>query len=91
MLEGWVDIIHKGDPTKLSMITADLFAVTLFIPLGFASLADLLSRPKLVALEWLQKSAREATVLGSTMEDGKNIFVWLQMPGGSGPQAYALP
>jgi hypothetical protein len=78
-------------PRQLAVRVTALVLATLFIPLGYASLANLLSRPKPVALEWLQKSAPEATVLGSTIDEGKNIFVWLQMPGGNEPRAYALP
>ncbi len=77
-------------PRRLAVRVTALGLAFLFVPLGYASLADLLSRPKPVALKWLKKSAPEATVLASLMEEGKSIYIWLQMPGGSEPRAYVL-
>jgi hypothetical protein len=63
----------------------------LFIPAAYASVADLLSRPKPVSIEWMHRNAREATVLGSRISDGKAIYLWLQLPGEMQPRAYVLP
>jgi hypothetical protein len=78
-------------PRRAAVKATAVVLATLLIPLGYASLADLLSRPKPVNLEWLNKTAPEATVLGSSLEEGVRIFVWLQMPGASEPRAYVLP
>lgn len=63
----------------------------LFVPLSYVSLAELLSKPKPVSLEWARASVQEATVLGSAMREGEAIFLWLQMPGTPEPRAYRLP
>lgn len=78
-------------PRRIVVRATALLLGVLFVPLGYASLADLLSRPKPVHLEWLQKAATEATVLGSSFEEGVRIFVWLQMPSAPEPRAYVLP
>lgn len=78
-------------PRRLAVRVTALALATLFIPLGYGSLADLLSRPKPVAMEWLHKSAAQAVVLGASFVEGKHIYVWLQMPDGGEPRAYALP
>jgi len=62
-----------------------------FVPVGYVALADLLSRPKPVTLEWWAARADEATVLGSTMREGRGIYLWLQLAGFDEPRAYVLP
>ena len=78
-------------PRRLAVRITALALALLFVPLGYGSLADLLSRPKPVAMEWLRKSAPEATVLGASFVEGKHIYIWLQMPEGGEPRAYTLP
>ena len=78
-------------PRKL---VAKLVALALFaalLPLGFAGWSDLLSRPKPVTLEWLYGKQDEATVLAGSFEEGRGIFVWLQIDGAEEPRAYSLP
>jgi hypothetical protein len=68
------------------------FAVSaLFVPLSYVAFAALLSMPKPVGLEWLRAATQEANVLGSTIQEGRAIYVWLQMPGLDEPRAYTLP
>jgi hypothetical protein len=62
-----------------------------FVPLAWMAFADLLSRPKPVALEWWAAQAEEATVLGSSMREGQGIYLWLQLAGFDEPRAYVLP
>ena len=65
--------------------------VLAFVPLHFLALADLLSRPKPVSLEWWAAHADEATVLASTLREGHGIYLWLQLAGSDEPRAYVLP
>jgi hypothetical protein len=88
---GLLTSISVWAPRRVVVKAAAVMLAVLLIPLGYASLASLLSRPKPVALEWLQKQAPEATVLGSSLEEGVRIFVWLRMPGAAEPRAYVLP
>ncbi len=66
-------------------------AAVLFLPLAYASLASLLSKPKPVDLEWWMGEAEEATVLGSSIQEGEGIFLWLQLAEAAEPRAYVLP
>ena len=63
----------------------------LFMPVAYAGLSDLLSRPKPVAMEWWLDQAEEATVLGSQMREGDSLYLWLQLAGEAEPRAYRLP
>lgn len=78
-------------PRQVTVRVAALAAAILFVPLSYASLASLLSRPKPVSLEWLRGSTAEATVLGSSLQEGVAIFLWLQLPDSAEPLAYRLP
>lgn len=68
-----------------------LIAAALFLPLAYASMVDLMSRPKPIDLEWWRTAAKEATVLGSKIREKKAIDLWLQLPGDDEPRAYVLP
>lgn len=79
--------------SQRSLYTKSLavFCTALFIPVGYAGLSDLLSRPKPVALEWWLDKADEATVLGSQMQEGQGLYLWLQVAGEPEPRAYRMP
>jgi len=62
-----------------------------FLPSVYLSYVDLLSRPKPASLEWWRRHADEATVLGSKLREGENIYLWLQISGTQEPRAYVLP
>lgn len=78
-------------PRKTWVRISAVGAIALFIPAAYASLSDLLSRPKPVSIEWLHRQAKEATVLGARIEEGKAIYLWLQLPGETQPRAYVMP
>jgi hypothetical protein len=78
-------------PRQLAVKLGALCCATLFMPLGYLGLSDLLSRPKPVALEWWLGQADEATVLGSQMREGNSLYLWLQVAGSPEPRAYRLP
>ena len=42
-------------------------------------------------MEWWQNHAKEATVLGSLMQEGEGIYLWLQLPDVAEPRGYVLP
>lgn len=68
-----------------------LAVVTVFLPAGYFSLTEMLSRPKPISFELARADMAEATVLGTHMDEGKAIYVWLGMPGVADPRAYVLP
>jgi hypothetical protein len=78
-------------PRRTWVRIAAVGAAALFIPAAYASVADLLSRPKPVSIEWVHRNAKEATVLSSRISDGKAIYLWLQLPEETQPRAYVLP
>ena len=91
VLAGLVTSISIWAPRRLWLKLTALGAATLFLPIGYLSLAHLLSLPKPVALEWWLTNAASATVLGSTMRENEAIYVWLQLEQVAEPRAYALP
>ena len=78
-------------PRSLAIKAGALACTVLFMPVAYAGLSDLLSRPKPVALEWWLHEAGEATVLGSQLREGQSLFLWLQLAGEPEPRAYRLP
>jgi len=50
---------------------------------------EMLGRPKPLRLEW--RDASNAKVLGANLDEGKAIYVWLQVPNSPEPRSYALP
>jgi hypothetical protein len=78
-------------PRRLRVKATALCAAGLFMPLGYAGFADLLSRPKPVQFEWWMAHAEEATVLASQVREGEALYLWLQVEGSDEPRAYRLP
>lgn len=91
VLAGLVTSISIWAPRRLWLKLTALGAAGLFLPIGYLSLAHLLSLPKPVALEWWLSHAASATVLGFTMQEDEAIYVWLQLEEVAEPRAYALP
>ena len=91
VLAGLVTSISIWAPRRLWLKLTALGAAAMFLPIGYLSLAHLLSLPKPVALEWWLTHAPTATVLGSTVREDEAIYLWLQLEQVAEPRAYALP
>ncbi len=78
-------------PRRMWLKMSALVAAAMFIPLGYTSLSELMSRPKPVAMEWLRRELPEATLLGASMRENKAIYLWLRVPELDEPRAYVLP
>jgi len=78
-------------PRALRVKVGALITSCLFLPVAYAAMSDLLSKPKPVALEWWHGQADEAAVLSSTIREGEGIFLWLQMADIIEPRSYVLP
>ena len=78
-------------PRNLWIKVGALATTVAFLPVAYASLSTMLSRPKPIELEWSREQLAEATVLGARLEEGKAIYVWLGMEGVDEPRAYVLP
>jgi hypothetical protein len=84
-------LISIWAPRRLAIKAAALSATVLFLPLAYASLVELLSKPKPVDLEWWLSDAADAEVLAARQVENQGIYLWLQLPDIAEPRAYVLP
>ena len=91
VVAGLLTLISLWTPRRLAVKGTALATGVLLLPLSYASLVDLLSRPKPIDMEWWQDHAKEATVLGSKMQEGQGIYLCLQLPDVPEPRGYVLP
>jgi hypothetical protein len=91
VLVGVLSLISIWSPRRLPIKGTALATSVLFLPLGYAGLVDLLSKPKPVDLEWWLSDAAEAEVLAARLVENRGIYLWLQLPGLAEPRAYVLP
>ena len=73
----------------LKLVVLSLTAVWLVVAYG--ALAELLSRPKPVSLEFARSHAAEADVLAGRIVEDQAIYVWLGFGDLVEPRAYRLP
>jgi hypothetical protein len=78
-------------PRRLLTRVAAITVTALLFGSGYLGLAELLSRPKPMQLAWAEQTADEVEVLASAYQEGKAIYLWLQIPGVDEPRAYQLP
>ncbi len=90
-LAGVLATIAVRAPRRMARRAGAVAISALFIPVAYAGLADLLSRPKPIWLEWSRERVAEATVLGAQLQEGVGIYLWLNMPETDAPRAYVLP
>ena len=63
----------------------------LFIPVAYVELAELLSKTKLMSFEWYYRNTDKAILLGTTLDEGKAIYLWLRLDGSLEPRNYKIP
>jgi hypothetical protein len=90
-LAALLSLISIWAPRRLAIKGAALTTAVLFLPVSYAALVDLLSKPKPVDLEWWQSDAAEAEGLASRLVEDEAIYLWLQLPEVAEPRAYVLP
>ena len=61
------------------------------IPASYVALTEILGRPKPVAHEWWSGQATTAVLLGTTVDEGRAIYLWVQLDGERRPRYYELP
>ncbi|MGI9524688.1 MAG: hypothetical protein ACR2PG_23915 [Hyphomicrobiaceae bacterium] len=61
------------------------------LPLGYMSLAQLLSKPKPKQLAWFERNVARAHILGISFAEGKAIYLWMRLPGSIEPRYYSFP
>ena len=78
-------------PRRLAAKLLALLLAMGFMPMAYAAMAELLSKPKPATIEWALAGAGEATVLGSLAREDEAIYLWLQLADVPEPRAYMLP
>ena len=78
-------------PRKTWIRAGAVLTTVLFVPIAYATLTVLLSKPKPVSMEWFERNAERATVLGASLDEGKAIYLWLLLEGSKEPRFYVLP
>ena len=78
-------------PGHMWMKLTALATTAAFIPATYLSLSEMLSRPKPIEIQWAMQELKEASVIGSRLEEGEAIYVWLGIEGIDEPRAYTLP
>jgi hypothetical protein len=91
ILVATLSLITIWAPRRLAIKGTALATSVLFLPVSYAGLVDLLSKPKPVDLEWWQTDASEAEVLAARQVENEGIYLWLQLPDVAEPRAYVLP
>jgi hypothetical protein len=91
VLAAALSLISIWAPRRVAIKVTALATSVLFLPVSYASLVDLLSKPKPVDLEWWQSRAPSAEVLASRQVENEGIYLWLQLPDVAEPRAYVLP
>jgi hypothetical protein len=90
-LAATLGLISIAAPRRLAIKVTALATTVLFLPLAYASLIALLSKPKPVDLEWWLTDAAEAEVVASRLIENEGIYLWLQLVDVAEPRAYVLP
>ena len=90
-LAGLLATIAIWSPRSVKLKVAALLCATLFLPLGYISLNDILSRPKPMSLESAHKQLEEVKIVSALMKEDVGIYLWLQIPEITEPRSYKLP
>ncbi len=77
--------------TRLWAKVCALMATGALFTLGYAGLAELMSKPKPVHLEWALGAVEEAEVVASRAHEGEAIYLWLSFDHVREPRAYEIP
>lgn len=78
-------------PRAISLRVAALVITAAFLPFVYLGLTEILARPKPMTHEWFNSSAKQAMVLGVSLDEGKAIYLWLRVDGSLEPRYYRLP
>lgn len=77
--------------SKLALRTLAVFLTTMFVPVVYLGLTEVLSQPKPIAHEWFKRNVDDARVLGLDIVEGRAIYLWLKVGNDHQPSFYKLP
>ncbi len=76
-------------PTRVRVLA--IVVTTLFIPVVYVEMVEMLSKPKPMAFEWYLRNKSKAQVLGVSLKEGEAIYLWLRPEGSLEPRNYVVP
>ena len=76
-------------PARIRVLAVAVTA--LFVPVSYASFAEMLSKPKPMSFEWYERATRKAVLLGVSLHENEAIYVWLRPKGSPAPRYYVIP
>ncbi len=76
-------------PTRVRVLAVVI--TTLFIPVVYVQLIEMLSRPKPMGFEWYERKAEKAVLLGVSLHEEESIYLWLRPDGSFEPRYYVVP
>ncbi len=76
-------------PTRIRIVA--IAVTTLFLPVAYVQLIEMLSKPKPMSFEWYQRDTVKAELLGTSLDEGRAIYLWLRLEGSLEPRYYKVP
>ncbi len=78
-------------PRRTPPRTAAAALAVALIPAGYAALAETLGKPKPIGHEWWSARTGRAVLLGTSVDEGRAIYLWIKLDGERRPRYYQLP
>ena len=78
-------------PRRAAPRAAAVVLAVALIPASYAALTEILGKPKPMAHEWWGGRVSEAVLLGTSIDEGRAIYLWVQLDGEMRPRYYQLP
>ena len=78
-------------PRRTAPRAAAVILAVAVIPASYVALTEILGRPKPVAHEWWSDRVTDAVLLGTSVDEGRAIYLWVQLEGETRPRYYTLP
>ncbi len=76
-------------PTRVRILA--IVITVLFLPIVYAQFVEMLSKPKPVSFEWYEQNADKAELLSVSLDEGREIYLWLRLDSSLEPRAYVVP
>ncbi len=76
-------------PTRVRVLALTL--TTLFIPIVYVQMIEMLSKPKPMSFEWYERNDAQAALLSISLDEGEAIYLWLRIPDSYEPRSYKIP
>ncbi len=76
-------------PTRVRVLA--VVVATLFIPVVYFEMVEMLSKPKPMSFEWYERNTDKAILLSISLDEGNAIYLWLRIDGSLEPRNYKIP